>query len=164
MKTTVSRIKSLVTSKMDSGDTLSYVKSVEVIHPDIVLTSLTIAGMPKVCVYPEESSEKWIATKRKEEVNMVGLYAILSFHTRETSIIGDATRKGILDFVEDLKGVLRGDRLQLGGTPYLSFPIEVESTEFADPVAHQNAHLLVAKIMLRCARIITVTDLAGDIA
>lgn len=156
-------------SKADPGESLSYVKSTEIIHPDVVLTSITIASMPKVCIYPEESSERWIATKRKEEINMVGVYAIIQYHIRENSLIGDSTRpggsgKGILDFVEDLKGILRGDRLQLGGTPYLSFPIEVESTEFADPVAHQNAHLLVAKILLRCARIITVSDLAGDIA
>jgi len=154
---------------MDAGDTLSYVKDVEVVHPEMVLTSITVASLPKVCIYPEDASEKWAATKRKEEINMVAVYAILMYHTREVSIIGDATRsgnagKGILDFVEDLKGILRGDRLQLASVPYLSFPIEVESTEYADPIVHLNAHLIVAKILLRCARMITVSDLSGDIA
>lgn len=153
---------------MDAGDTLSYVKDVEVVHPDIILTSITQASMPKVCIYPEDASEKWVATKRKEEINLVAVYAILMYHTREVSIIGDAARgnqgKGILDFVEDLKGVLRGDRLSLAGTPYLSFPIEVESTEYADPISHLNAHLIVAKLLIRCARMITVPALSGDIA
>lgn len=167
MKTILSRLKTLVQHEMVEGGTLSYVKSVEIVHPEL-LEVHSNAVIPKIVFTPSSTSESWVASQKKEATNTVLAYLVLRYAQRETSIMGDATRagghgKGIMDFVSDFLSVVRGHRLSVDGTIYLDKPLDISTINYIREDLGENAHLLVAEITMQCTYQFLQTDLPGNI-
>lgn len=147
------------------GNTLSYVLSAEIVHPQIDLSKQFVAGLPKILFTPSQTNELWAATQRKESRNVVTAYLLMIYHNRETGIIGsDANNvKGIVDFVEDFISVVRGHQLSVSGTKYLDRPLDVLGVVYDDPVVVNNAHILVASITMQCNFLFNQTSLPGNV-
>ena len=168
MKTILSRMKTLVENNKISGGTLAYVQDVEIVHPEIALTNITIASLPKILLVPVSTVETWIASMRKEAKNIVIAYLILLYRQRESSIIGDSTRpggqgKGIADFVADFETVFRGHRLSSGGTIYLDKPLDFTSIEYVTQEFGDEGYLIVSAITMECSRIFEQASLPGNV-
>jgi len=168
LKTILGRLKTLITNNRDPGDTLAYVRAVEVVHPDLDQTVFSVANLPKVVFVPESVSEAWTASGKKEARNIVSAFLILRYHQRETSIIGDSSRpggegKGIVDFVEDFLSVVRGQRLSTGGSVYLDRPLDIESVDYIAENLGENGSFLIAQVTMRCDRLFDQAALPGDI-
>lgn len=168
MKTILTRAKTLVNDNRAPGQTLEYVKGVEVVHPEIELTTITIPSIPKIIFTPVSTSEEWVASLRKNSLNVVMAYLILQYHQRESSIISDATRpsgqgKGITDFVSDFISVFRGHRFAVDGVNYLDKPLDITNIDYADPISVDNGHLIVAAVTMECSRLLTQVSLPGNV-
>ena len=169
MKTILTRMKTLVDNNNNSGGTLFYVQATEVVHPDLDDTVFSVARLPKIVFTPVSTSESWIASGRKEAINIVVAYLILRYHQRESSILGDSTRsggqgKGIIDFVTDFLTVFRGHRLsQSGGDPYLDKPLDITGIDYFAQNLGENGNFLVAGVTMECSRLFTQSSLPGDI-
>lgn len=168
MKTILSRLKDLINTQNNAGNTLDYVRSFEVVHPDLDLTVTSLATLPRIVFVPVSTSEDWVASQEKQAVNVVNAYLMLRYNQRESSIMGDSTRpggqgKGIVDFVADFMSVVRGHRLAVGGTNYLNKPLDVTGVEYVIETVGENAHILVAQITMLCQRVFLQTSLPGDV-
>ena len=168
MKTVLTRLKTLVQDNLGGSNTLSYVVSAEIVHPQIDLSKQFIAGLPKVLITPNKTSESWVSTQKKESKNVVNAYLLMMYHTRETGIIGDSTRstnqgKGIVDFVEDFVSVVRGHRLSVDGTKYLDRPLDILGITYNEPIVINNAHLLLASVSMQCNYLFNQATLPGNI-
>ena len=166
MKTILTRMKTLVQNNQGSSQTLSYVKFVEICHPDISLLKISKSLLPSIFLIPVDTSEDWQASQEKIQVNSVQAFLIMEYNQRELSIIGDSTRpqgKGILDFVQDFLTVFRDHRLSVDGTVYLDKPLEVLSVDYSRENLSENAFLIVAAISMRCTRLFLQTILPGNI-
>ncbi len=167
MKTILTRLKTLINNNNNDGGTLSYVKSVEVVHPELDLTLTPFPALPRVTFVGENTREEWVA-QRKELTNTVTAYLMLRYMQRETSILGDSSRaggqgKGILDFVNDFLTVVRGHRLEQGDDIYLSKPLDIINIEYIRESLDGNAHLLIAAITMECVHLLAYASLPGDI-
>lgn len=168
MKTILSRMKTLIDNNNNDGGTLSYVKHFEVIHPEVGLTVISLASLPAILLVPVSASEVWIASKQKENINIVYSYLVLSYHQRESSIMGDSTRpagqgKGILDFISDFLSVFRGHMLGTDGVAYLSKPLDILNIDqFADTLG-ENAQILVAQVQMECRRLFLQTTISTNV-
>lgn len=168
MKTILSRLKTLVQDNLGGANTLSYVVSAEIVHPEIDLSKQFIVGLPKVMITPGRTIESWIASQRKESKNTVTAYLLMIYHNRETGIVGDSSRspnqgKGIVDFVSDFISVVRGHRLSVDGTKYLDRPLDILSVTYNDPVVVGNGHILIASVSMQCNYLFTQQTLPGNI-
>ena len=168
MKTILTRCKTLVLDNNRVGETLEYVRAAEIVHPDLELSLTTISSIPKIIFHPISTTERWVATGRKEAVHLVMASLILEYRQRESSIIGDATRpsgqgKGIVDFVVDFLSVFRGHRLSTGGSIYLDKPMDIENVDYVAYQLTEEAQLLVAQITLNCSRLFDQATLPGNI-
>lgn len=167
MKTLLSRAKTLVKNNNGAGQTLEYVKHVEIVHPQIDLTAIFVPSLPKILLTPDESSEKWVASGRKQITHFITAYLVILYHQRETSIIGDEARglngKGITDFVNDFDTVFRGHRFAVNDQNYLDKPLDIVGIQYADPIELENGHLLAASVRMECSRLITQTTLPTNI-
>ena len=167
MKTVLTRIKTLVQDNLGGSNTLSYVVSAEIVHPQIDLSKQFVAGLPKVLITPGQTSESWIATQRKESKNTVTAYLLMMYHQRETGIIGDASRgtqgKGIVDFVEDFISVVRGHRLSVADEKYLDRPLDILGVVYNEPIVVNNSHILLASVSMQCNFLFNQTSLPGNI-
>ena len=168
MKTILTRLKTLVDNSNNSGNILEYVKSFEVIHPELDLTVNSVAAFPKIAFVPVSTIEEWVASQRKQASNIVIAYLMLRYHAREASILGDSMRpgghgKGILDFVADFISVVRGHRLSLAGETYLDKPLDITNVEYMREEIAGGAHMLVAAVTMECTRLLTQSSLPGDV-
>ena len=168
MNTILPRLKTFVENNKASSGALSYISSVEVIHPDLMLTTVFLPTLPKVCFWPVKTSESWIASQKKQAINLVSAYLIMKYLTRETSIIGDSERpagqgKGITNFVVDFISVVRGTRLAVSGTNYLDKPLDISSVSYTKSEISDDAHILIATVDMVATRLFTQQTLPGDI-
>lgn len=168
MKTVLSRMKTLVNNNKGSGQTLSYVKHVEVLHPEIAQTVINASVLPSIFLVPVGSSEEWDATLRKKATHSVRAHLIMSYHQRELSIMGDASRpdaqgKGILDFVSDFSDVFRGHRLAIGGEEYLAEPLDIVDIEYLPGELSDNVFMVVATVTMKCVRLFMQQSLPGNV-
>lgn len=164
MKTILQRCKTLV---LDNPAVLN-VKNTEIVHPDLAMTNITGASLPKIVFTPINTTEKWVASGKKESVNMIAVYVILEYHMREASIMGDPNRpagqgKGIIDFTLDLVGVLRGQRFSSGGVPYLDKPTDVKSIDYFKMNLSDQPEMMVSEILIECSRLFVAVPLPGDV-
>lgn len=159
-------MKTFANDNRVAGGTLSYVKYVEIIHPDVALTDIPRALFPAIFLTPIRSSETYETTLRKIISLQVKAYLVMQYNQRELSIIGDSTRpqgKGILDLVEDFLTVFRGTRLSVGGSLYLDKPMEISNVDYIIDQPQDNVFMLVAELTLDCSRLLLQTSLPGDI-
>lgn len=168
MNTTLTRLKTLIIDNKAASGSLSYIGSVEVTHPELILTTVFKPTLPKVCIWPLRTSESWIASQRKQAINLVSAYLIMMYLTREVSIIGDSTRpagqgKGITNFVADFISAVRGTRLAISGANYLDKPLDITSVSYSEPSMTDDAQLLVARVDMMTSRLFTQQTLPGDI-
>ena len=94
MNTILPRLKTLIKNNMIDTGTLSYVKDVEVLHPELALSAISKADLPKVFFVPDSTEEAWAASQRKEAVHGVLAYLMILYVQRESSILGDSGRQG----------------------------------------------------------------------
>lgn len=168
MNTILTRLKTLVTDNKNTSGTLSYIGSVEVTHPNLILTTVFKPSLPKVCIWPGKTVEAWAASQRKQATHQVSAYLIMMYLQRETSIIGDTSRaggqgKGITNFVDDFIGAVRGTRLAVAGENYLDRPLDISSATYSDPSYQDDGHILVARVDMTASRLFTQSTLPGDI-
>lgn len=169
MKTILSRMKTLVQDNDDPGSgVLSYVKLVEVIHPDIALTQISNSLLPSIFLTPVNTTEEWQASQRKMHTHTLTAHLILHYNQREQSIMGDPTRpnaegKGILDFVTDFLSVFRDTRLAVAGVNYLDKPLQPVNIEYVRTDLSENVFLLVAAVTMVCTRLFLQTSLPGNV-
>ena len=165
MKTILTRMKTLAQDNMASGQTLSYVKNVEIIHPELIFTNISRSIFPMICLTPGFSSEDWESSQRKVFTHQVFAYLLMQYNQRELSIIGDSTRpqgKGILDFDNDFLSIFRDHRLAVAGELYLDKPIEPISIDhIVEGIG--DAFMLITKIEMKCTRLFLQATLPGDI-
>jgi len=168
MKTILQRCQTLVKDNSATGQTLSYVKNTEIVHPDLGMTNITGASIPKIIFTPMTTSERWVASGKKEALNIVVAYIILAYSERQSAIMGDPTRpsgqgKGIIDFANDFLTVFRGQRFSLAGVPYLDKPTDIKSVEYFKTNLSDQPDLLVAEIIMECPRLFVAVPLPGDV-
>jgi len=166
MKTTVTRLKTLIQNNNQSGQTLSYVKYVEIIHPDILIPNISLTLLPSIFFTPISTEEEWVASQEKQATHIVKAYLVMRYNQRELSIIGDATRtqgQGMLDFVNDFLSVVRGTRLAVNDTQYLDKPLEIQNVDYIREDLGENSFLIIADITMLCVRIFLQTSLPGNI-
>lgn len=168
MKTVLSRLKTLIQNSSISTGTLNYVQSVEIVHPTLPETFHSKAKFPKIIFTPESTIENWISTQEKESINIVNAYILYTYIAREASIMGDTNRpgvqgKGIIDILEDFLSVVRGHRLSVAGTAYLSKPIDILNVQYMEEQTDDDSFFLVASIRLECRFLFLQTSLPGDI-
>lgn len=168
MKTILQRCQTLVRDNSGPSSALSYVKNTEIVHPDLGMTNITGASIPKIIFTPISTSERWVASGKKEAVNILAAYIILAYSERQSAIIGDSSRpggqgKGIIDFVNDFLTVFRGQRFSSGGVPYLDKPTDVRSIEYFKTNISDQPDLLVAEVMMECCRLFVAVPLPGDV-
>lgn len=169
MQTILTRLKTLIQDNMVPVDTatLGYVKSAEVVHPEIDITTTSFANLPRIVFTPIATSETWVASQTKEATNRVYAYLMLRYNQRETSIISDSTRpsgqgKGIINFVTDFLTVIRGHRLAVGGTNYLDKPLDIQNIDYIVERLG-DASLLIAQIEMFCVRLFRQVTLPTNI-
>lgn len=148
--------------------TILNVKNTEIVHPDLAMTNITGAALPKIVFTPISTSEKWIANGKKEAIDIIAVYMILEYHMREASIMGDPNRplgqgKGIIDFTLDLVSVLRGQRFSVNGTPYLDKPTDIVSINYFKTNLSDQPEMMVSEIMMECRRLFVAVPLPGDV-
>lgn len=168
MKTILARLKTLIQDSKIEGATLSYVKSVEVVHPEIGLTVHSLATFPRIVFTPGSTSEEWVASQEKQATHLLTGYLMLQYFQRESSIMGDPVRpsgqgKGILDFTIDFLDVVRGHRLAVDGVRYLDKPLDILAVEYIREDLGENAYLLVAAVQMQCTRLFLQTSLPGNV-
>ncbi len=168
MKTILSRLKTLIQNSSVSTGTLSYVQSVEIVHPTLPETFHSKAKFPKIIFTPESTVETWISTQEKESVNIVNAYILLIYNQREASIMGDTARpgvqgKGIIDILADFLSVVRGHRLSVAGTTYLNKPLDILNVQYMEEQTDDESFFLVASIRMECRFLFLQTSLPGDI-
>ena len=161
-------MKSVVDSNNNSGGTLSYVKSFEIIHPELSFTLTTVSTLPRIVFTPVSTSEEWVASQRKQQTHSVYAYLMLMYHQRESSIIGDPSRpdghgKGILDFANDFLTVFRGHRLSIDDVNYLDKPLDISNVDYIVETLGENAHLLIAQISITATKLILQDTLPGNV-
>lgn len=168
MKTLLTRMKTLVENNSGSGQTLSYVKGVEVIYPDLNQTVLSIGSFPKVNLVAVSTTEEWVSTQRKQATHVVLAYLTMIYLQRESYFLGDASRpgghgKGIIDFIDDFSTVFRGHRLSVNDEVYLDKPLDIVNINYAVEEYAENARLGVARITMQCTRLFNQTSLPGNV-
>lgn len=172
MKTILTRMKTLVENNSQiagaSTATLAYVKSVEVVYPDLLQTEMFLPSLPRIVLTPVSTVETWAASGRKQLMNVLSAYLMLQYHMREANIMGDTTRpagqgKGIIDFVADFLTVFRSHRLAVGGTNYLDKPLDITNINYMVEQYGEKAHILIAEVTMECTRLIEQTSLPGNI-
>lgn len=166
MKTLLTRMKTVALGAKSAGTGLTYVQSVEIIHPEIVMTSFSRSLMPMICFTPIRSSEQWDASQRKVVEHRVAAYLMMAYNQRELSIMGDSTRpqgQGIEDFINDFLSIYRGHRFSVAGDLYLDKPLDIENVDHIMDSVGENQFILVAEITLVATRLFLQTTLPGDI-
>lgn len=168
MNVILPRLKTLIADNKASGGALSYIGSVEVTHPELMLTTIFLPTLPKICFWPGKTSESWVASQRKQAINLVSAHLIMKYIQRETEIIGDSTRpggqgKGITNFVVDFLSVVRGTRLAVAGANYLDKPLDISSISYTNSAISDDAHILIAQVDMVAQRLFTQQTLPGDI-
>lgn len=152
MKTILTRLQTII----QTNSTLSYIKKTEIVSPKL-LPDISQTMVPYIGLAPISTSESWIA-QRKEAINNVDLYIVNFLQQQENAIIGNTTKKGLLEIVEDVESVIRGHRLPDGsGNYYLSKPIEITNVDYVVSGYGDNVYLLVASLFLNCTRIFNIT-------
>ena len=151
MKTVVKQLK----TTMQNNATLSYIKKFEIVSPKL-LPDLSMSLIPYIGIAPVSSSESWIA-QRKQVVHTVDLYVVDFLQIQESAIIGDTVKPGLLDIVNDVSNIVRGERLPVSGINYLSKPIEITSIDYVVAGYGENVFLLVASMVLQCVRLFNIT-------
>lgn len=164
MKTILQRCKTLV---KDNPDILN-VKSTEIVHPDLAMTNITGASLPKIVFTPINTTERWVASGKKESINTIAVYVILEYHMREASIMGDPNRaagqgKGIIDYTLDLVGLIRGQRFSINGVLYLSKPTDIKSIDYFKTNLSEQPEMMVAEVIIECSRLFIAVPLPGDV-
>ena len=168
MKTTLARLKTMVDTANNAGGDLTYVKHVEIIHPEIGLTLVSKASLPAIFITPVGTVERWVASQEKEAVHTVALYCVMAYHQRESALMGDSTRpagqgKGIVDFAADVMGVVRGHRLAVDGTHWLTRPIDLTNVTYIVEQLGEHGHVQVAELTLEGGRVFLQTTLPGNV-
>lgn len=167
MKTILTRMKTLVKDNSQPGQTLQYVKLVEVVHPEIAVLDINQSVTPSVFLAPGRTIESWEASQKKLAEHRVIAYLVLYYTQRELNIIGDETRglngKGMLDFENDFLSIVRGHRLAVSGNNYLDKPLDVEDIDRYPSQIDENVFLITSKITLYATRLFTQATLPGDI-
>ena len=151
MKTILSQIK----TTLRNSTTLRYVNKIEIVSPKL-LPDISSSLLPYIGIAPVSTSESWIA-QQKEAVHSVDVYAVIWLQIPESAILGDSVKKGMLEVVDDISSVLRGERLLVNSNYYLSKPIEITNIDYVVAQYGDNAFLLVADISLRCVRRFALT-------
>ncbi len=151
MKSTVKQIKSV----LSSHSTLSYIKKFEIVSPRL-LPDISSTQVPYVGIAPLSTSESWVA-QRKQAIHRVEIYIVNYIQLMENSIIGDTVKPGLLDVVNDVESVIRGHRLPIDGTNYLSKPIEINSVDYSVTTYGDQFYLFVASLSLECIRLFNIT-------
>lgn len=167
MKTILTRMKTLVKDNNSAGQTLAYVKLVEVIHPEIAIIDVNQSVMPSVFLAPGRTVESWEASQRKKAEHRVSVSLMMLYTQRELNMIGDESRgqngKGLFDFENDILTVFRGHRLAVSGNNYLDKPLEVEDIDRYPTQIDDNVFVITSKITFLCTRLFPQTTLPGDI-
>lgn len=169
MNTILTRLKTLVENNSDqSTDTLSYIKSVEIIRPEFEATVTPIASLPRVAFVPVSTVEEWIASQEKQATHQVMAYLMLRYFKREVAIVGDTSvpggqGKGITNIVDDFISVVRGTRLAVSGSNYLHKPLDILNIEYEIADVSQDTSIYVASVLMQCVRLFLQTSLPGDI-
>lgn len=159
-------MKSLVQNNSGSSQTLSYVRHVEICHPEIALIEISRTMFPSIFLIPVDTSETWQASQEKIQIHNVKAFLMLEYNQRELSIIGDSTRPqgvGILDFVRDFFTVFRDHRLAENYVNYLDKPLEITGVDYAREDLSDNAFLIVAEVSMTCTRLFLQTSLPGNV-
>lgn len=166
MKTILTRMKTVVGNNNSNGQTLSYVKDVEIIHPEIAMIEISQSKFPSVFLAPARTNEAWEASQIKRAEHRIMVYLTMQYNQRELNIIGDETRgsngKGILDFENDFLTVFRGHRLAISGNNYLDKPLDVEDID-REPIQLEDGFIITSRITLFATRLFTQVTLPGNI-
>ena len=167
MKTILTRMKTLVENNNQPGQTLEYVKLVEVIHPEIGIIDINQSVMPSIFLAPGRTVESWEASQRKKAEHRIQASLVMYYTQRELNIIGDATRglngKGLLDFENDFMTVFRGHRLAVDGVEYLDKPLDIEDIDRYPTQVDDNVFLVTSKITLYATRLFLQINLPENI-
>lgn len=155
MKTLLSRIKSTLLADATLGAYLSQ-ESVKVTSPDL-LPDISNALLPFIGVAPLSTSEGWVATGKQDVIHTVKLFVITNLEIIETAIMGDSTKKSILEVVNDVKDVLRAKVFTVDSVNYLSKPTTMSGITYNTAQYGDNVYLFVATMTLTCVRQIDVT-------
>lgn len=151
MKSILKEIKSV----LSSSTVLSYIKKFEIVSPRL-LPDISSSQVPYIGIAPVSTSESWVA-QRKQAVHRVELYCVNYIQLMENSIIGDTVKPGLLDVVNDVESVIRGHRLPISSTNYLSKPIEISSVDYSVTQYGDQFYLFVASLSLECIRLFNIT-------
>lgn len=165
MKTILTRMKQLVKNNNSSGQTLSYVKFVEVVHPEVAMLEISKSLFPSIFISPGKTKESWEASQRKVAEHRIYAYLTMMYNQRELNIIGDSTRpqgQGLLDFENDFMTVFRGHRLSIAGQNYLDKPLDIDEID-RSPMPLQDGYIVTSRITMRCTHLFIQPTLPGDI-
>lgn len=160
-------MKTVVLNNKNSGQTLAYVKHVEVIHPEIAVIDINQSVCPSIYFAPGSTTESWEASQKKLAEHRIYAYLVMYYTQRELNVIGDESRglngKGLLDLENDFLTVFRGHRLAVDGNNYLDKPLDVEDIDRAPNQIDDNVFLITSKITLFASRLFTQQNLPGNI-
>ena len=127
----------------------------EIVSPRL-LPDIASSQVPYIGVAPVSTTESWVA-QRKQAVHKVELYVVTYIQLMENAIIGDTVKPGLLDVVNDIESVIRGERLLINSVYYLSKPIEILSVEYSVTSYGDQFYLFVASLSLDCTRLFNLT-------
>ena len=167
MKTILTRMKTLVRENNSAGQTLEYVKHVEVIHPEISIIDINQSVTPSIFLAPGRTIESWEASQRKIAEHRVVASLMMYYTQRELNMIGDESRglngKGLFDFENDFMTIFRGHRLAVDGVNYLDKPLEIEDIDRFPTEVDENVFVITSRITLFCTRLFFQETLPGNI-
>ena len=155
MKELLERIK---TNLLLDGTLSTYIKTgaVQVVSPD-VLPSIATSFLPFIGVAPLRSSTVWFSTGRKDTTHLVRIFVVQKMEVQELAILGNSTKRGILEIIADVEPVVRAKMFPSGGVNYLSKPSEISDVSYSTMGYGDNLYTIVAQITLTCVRQISVS-------
>lgn len=155
MKELLERIK---TNLLLDGTLSTYIKTgaVQVVSPD-VLPSIATSFLPFIGVAPLRSSTVWFSTARKDTTHLVRIFVVQKMEVQELAILGNSTKRGILEIIADVEPVVRAKMFPSSGVNYLSKPSEISDVSYSTMGYGDNLYTIVAQITLTCVRQISVS-------
>ncbi len=158
MKTLLARMKTV----LQESETLNYFQEVRTVSPK-ALPVLSQDNLPFIGLAPLNASEEYRSTGKKDDIMTVEAYLVQWYELTEYQLIGDdETQKGLLDFVEDFKSVIRGHQFPStpgdAGTNYLTLPTAIIGVSYStEPYGGEvDAYVSVATIALLCTRLFNI--------
>ena len=150
MKTLLSRMKAAL-----RADTLlmAYTSSeaIQVVAPD-TLPSVATSLIPFIGIAPMGTSESWLA-QQKRAVHSVNLYVVQYMEYPEEAIMGDSVKRGLLEILEDVERIVRGNQFSSEGVNYLAKPTDIVGVSYARGEMGDGIYAIVAVIALTCERL-----------